>query len=197
MIGHDSGRDDGSGHDSFPELDALIEETMSGILTKIEATIDPNERYADLVRRAGGPTRPVASRADDFADSTVLAAVCDQIDSMDHFLRKATRAADADAPFPGSTFLEAARQPLRRLRSELAGRTATREQAEQILRQVEQHITQADTILHRGLDDQLGRLIPGRIRSSGPIGQQLSALKTAIARLYDDAHDTNALTLAT
>jgi len=194
MIGHDPGRD--GGHDSFPDLDALIEETMSGILTKIEAAIDPNERYAELVRRAGGPTRPAASRSDDLTDSTALTAVCDQIDGMDHFLREVTRAADAD-PFPGSTFLEAARQPLRRLRSELAGRTATREQAGQLLRQVEQHITQTDTILHGGLDDQLDQLIPGRIRSSGPIGQQLSALKTAIARLYDDAHDTNSLTPAT
>lgn len=40
-------------HDDFPELDPLIEETMSGILTKIETVIDPNERYADLIRRTG------------------------------------------------------------------------------------------------------------------------------------------------
>jgi hypothetical protein len=190
MIGHNAGRDDG--HDDFPELDALIEEAMNGILTKVETVFDPHERFADLVRRTVGPAQPPADRTDRLTDSAALTAVCDQIDSLAHFIVEATRAAGAD-PFPGSAFLEAARQPLRRLRAELAGRTATREQAEQILGQVEQNVTHADTILGGGLDDRLNQLIPGRVRSSGPISTQLPALKTAIARLYDDAHDTSVL----
>jgi hypothetical protein len=109
---------------------------------------------------------------------------------------EATRAANAQ-PFPGSAFLDTTRQPLRQLRAELAGRTASRERAEQILRQVTQNITHADTILNGGLDAQLEQLIAGRVRSAGPISTQLSALTTAIARLYDDAHDSNALAPST
>lgn len=190
MIGHEPGRDDG--HDDFPELDALLEETMSGILTKIEMVIEPRERYAELLRRTVGPTQPTAPRTDRLTDSAALTEVCDQIDSLGHFLLEAIRAAGVD-PFPGSAFLETARQPLRQLRAGLAGRSVTREQAEQILHQVEQNVTHADTILHGGLDDRLNQLIPGRVRSSGPISRQLPALRTAIARLYDDAHDTSVL----
>lgn len=194
MIGHDLGRDDG--HDDFPELDALIAETMSGILTKIESIVDPGERFADLVRRTIGPAQPAAPRADRLTDSAALTAVCDQIDRLGFFLAEAVRAASAD-PFPGSAFLEAARQPLRQLRVQLAGRSATREHAEQILRQVEQNITHADAILEGCLDDRLNRLISGRVRSCGPISDQLPALRTAIARLYDNAHDTSSLAPST
>jgi hypothetical protein len=41
-------------------LDALLDETMSGILTKVEAAFDPHERLAHLVGRTAGPTEPVA-----------------------------------------------------------------------------------------------------------------------------------------
>lgn len=36
------------------ELDAPLNDTMDGILTKIDTAIDPAERYAELVRRVSG-----------------------------------------------------------------------------------------------------------------------------------------------
>lgn len=44
--------------DEFPELDALLSETMSAVLTKIEAVTDPAGRYADLIERHGNPDAP-------------------------------------------------------------------------------------------------------------------------------------------
>ncbi|MFF5264592.1 hypothetical protein ACFY4C_37190 [Actinomadura viridis] len=188
MIGHNPGRDDG--HEDFSQLDALLDETMSSLLTTIETALDPNERFAAFVQRTVGPIEPAPRTSGPLSDSAALTAVCDQIDNLDHFIVEATRA----GPFPGSAFLDAARQPLRQLRAGLAGRAATREQAEQILRQVEQNVTHADTVLHGRLDDHLNQLIPGRVRSSGSISTQILALRTAIARLYDDTRDKRTLT---
>ncbi|GLZ15824.1 hypothetical protein Acsp04_60590 [Actinomadura sp. NBRC 104425] len=191
MIGQAPGRDDG--HDDFTRLDALLQETMGGILAKLEAAFDPRERFARL---AAGPARPAGEQArprtGPSASSAALTAVCDQIDDLDHCLVQASRSA-AEDPFPGAAFLDAARRPLRRLRAELAGRSATREQAEQILGLVQQHITHADTILKGALDRVLDQRIPGHVRSAGTLSTQLRALHTAIARLYDDAHDRSTL----
>jgi hypothetical protein len=191
MIGQNPGRD--GGHDDFAQLDALLEETMSGILTKLEAAFDPRERLTRLHARATtSPSESDRPRSEPRTDSGALTAVCDQIDTLDHCLAQAIGNASTD-PFPGAAFLEAARPPLRQLRSELAGRSATREQAERLLSQVQQHITHADTILNSGLDGLLNERIPGPVRSAGPLTEQLRALKTAIARLYDDTHDSSIL----
>jgi len=46
-----------NGHDDFPELDTLLTETMSGILTKVEDAFDPGERLGNLLRRTADPAQ--------------------------------------------------------------------------------------------------------------------------------------------
>lgn len=76
MIGQNPGRDDG--HEDFPELDALLDETMRGILTKLEAAFDPRERLT----RAAELSNHTDERAQAFAQMAtghVLLAISEEI----------------------------------------------------------------------------------------------------------------------
>ena len=94
------------------ELGRVVNTAMSGILAKLEAAFDPAAGLADIHARRT-------------ADSSRLAAVCDQVDLLGAWLADVVRAGQR-SPFAGSSYLDLARDNLVQLRAGLASRTMAR-----------------------------------------------------------------------
>lgn len=190
--------DDLGPRDYDAELDAILDANMAGILTRLQARLDPETALADIHARLR--RQPPAPERNDLGaenantaspeavtGSEALQAVCDRIDAFDFYLRTVLESAEED-PFAGAAFLANARPAMGRLRSGLANRNITRGNAERVLDDVRQNLDQSDRILQAQgstLDDTLNIRARGQTASYGPISSQMRRLREQVLRLFE------------
>lgn len=201
-----SGPHDESSLPSYDEqIDAILNRAMTGILTSLDSGFDPDAGLADIYARSRAATSPAsalpeqpasarqAERPEDQpaqAAATQLAAVCQHIDALGDCLAFIITSAQAQ-PFPGIAYLEMARPVLAQLRRGLANRVLARNDAEQLVDNVQSIVGQADSIVRR----QDGRTLAQAIHATagelaefgGPLDDQLRSLHQKVIRLYADS----------
>ena len=187
------------------QIDAILNRAMTGILTSLDSGFDPDAGLADIYARSRAATSPASARPEQPVPArqaerpedqpaqtaaTQLAAVCQHIDALDDCLAFIIRSAQAQ-PFPGIGYLEMARPVLAQLRRGLANRVLARNDAEQLVDNVQSIVGQADTIVRR----QDGRTLAQAIHAAagelaefgGPLDDQLQSLHEKVMRLYADS----------
>jgi hypothetical protein len=202
-----TGQHPGSAGCDDAELDAMLDSAMSGIVTRLETSLDPETGLADvharwraLYPRRHPPTLAEAHSAGSArqAASRALQQICDQIDVLDACLA-AIGGSAGSRPFPGMTFLDMARPVLLQLRSGLANKVLARAEAEDLTGAVQQYLDRA----HQVLQAQRATTLEEAVRQHagdtehGTLGGQVRGLQDKIAKLYASAGATGSLVQAT
>jgi hypothetical protein len=196
MTGHESDNYDAA------QLDALLDSAMSGMLAKLEAGFDANGELADIYARAGAyrgdlsDDTAMAAEKVPSAGSSRLAEVCHQIDVLSGRLAEITRSGQ-EAPFGGSSYLELARDSLMQLRTGLASRSASKNEAERLTGQVQRHLEQADQILRSQHAASLDELAAERTHraagSQDTLADEIRVVREMVIRLFAGAGQGSSL----
>jgi hypothetical protein len=189
--------------DDFDELDQLIVQTRASVITKLDAATDFNAVLADIYAKAAKDGTPEAAAASPWRSrprepQTELDDVCDHIDMLIVLLKAVSGPGVKDSPLIGAIYLSSAWRSLQRLRNGLARHRIGKSEALRLIRNVEHNLREADTVLRSeqglSLDDALRDQIGDLMELGSDITGQVQILRAKVARLFDNAAETAALT---
>jgi len=188
--------------DDFDELDQLILQTRASVIAKLDAATDFNAVLTDIYARAAKDGTPEAAaspgRSRPREPQPALDDVCDHIDMLIMLLKAVSGPGVKDSPLIGAIYLSSAWRSLQRLRSGLARHRIGKGEALRLIRNAEHNLREADTVLlsEQGLslDGAMRDRIGDLMEVGNDITGQVQILRAKVARLFDSAAETAALT---
>lgn len=189
--------------DDFDELDQLILQTRASVIAKIDAATDFNAVLADIYAKAAKDGTPEAAavspgRSRPREPQTALDEVCDQVDMLIMLLKAVSGPGVKGSPLIGAIYLSSTWRSLQRLRSGLARHRIGKGEALRLIQNAEHNLREADAVLRSehglSLDDALRDRIGDLMELGSDITGQVQILRAKVARLFDNAAESAALT---
>jgi hypothetical protein len=190
-------------HDDIDELDQVILQIRSSVISKLDAATDFAAVLADIYAKAAKDGTPEAAAAPSAQSpprepQTALDEVCDHIDMLIMMLKAVSGPGAKDSPLIGGLYLSSSWRSLQRLRRGLAAHRIGRGEALRLARNAEHNLREADAVLRSeqglSLDDALHDRIGELMGLGSDISSEVQILHTKIARLFDNAAQISALT---